>query len=148
VPPPPPTTANVDMEQQQQQQQLNRSILHGIARLSDPNRSEDDKHLLYIIGDGDGDGIDRHSWQHVVDFLDNVDGSHEVIITDLALDYCRLVSNPSDGGWEVLRTFFSRSDTKLTKVRLEGCDVGTAEETLQLLAAFQSNRTVTDLTIR
>jgi hypothetical protein len=97
---------------------------------------------------GDRDGIDRHSWQHVVDFLDNVDGSHEVFITEMVLHYCRLVSNPSDGGWEVLRTFFARSDTILTKVTLDYCDFGTLEnDFLELLAAFQTNRTVSDLTI-
>jgi hypothetical protein len=91
------------------------------------------------------DRINRHSWQHVVDFVDNVDGSHEVFLTELVLDYCRQVSNPSDGGLEVLRSFFARSDTTLTKVALWHCDFGQAEDALEL-AAIQTNTTVSDLT--
>jgi hypothetical protein len=52
-----------------------------------------------------------------------------------------------DGRLEVLCTFFSRSDTTLTKVTLSSCDFGTAQDSSQLLAAFESNRTVTDLTL-
>jgi hypothetical protein len=131
------------MEQQQQQQQgsiIHQEVLNGIARLTDPNRSEEDKHKLSIYG---GDGFDRHSWQHVVDFLDNGDGSHEVIITELELDYVEPPDAP-DGGLEVLRTFFARSDTTLTKVTLYGCNFGQAEDALELLAALQTNRTVSD----
>jgi hypothetical protein len=42
------------MEQQQQQQGIiiHRKVLNGIARLSDRNCSEEDKHKLCIFGDG------------------------------------------------------------------------------------------------
>jgi hypothetical protein len=87
--------------------------------------------------------IDRRSLEHLVDFLDNGD-SHKV--TELVIaDFCLL--QPFDGGLEILRSFFARSDTTLTKVRLYCCTFGSAQEASQLLAAFQTNTTVTDLAI-
>jgi Leucine Rich repeat len=57
--------------------------------------------------------------------------------------------HPPDGGLDILRDFFARSDTTLTKVTLiEGRMFGPAEETSQILAAFHTNRTVTDLTLK
>jgi hypothetical protein len=53
----------------------------------------------------------------------------------------------SDGGANVLRDLFARSDTTLTKVTFSSCNFGTGEETSQLLAACQTNRTMTDLAI-
>jgi Leucine Rich repeat len=89
--------------------------------------------------------VDRRSLQHLVDFMDNSD-SREVAITELWF-FCVRLSEPSDGGLDVLRTFFSRSDTTLTKVCLYYCNFGSAQDASQLLAAFETNRTVTDLTI-
>jgi hypothetical protein len=74
--------------------------------------------------------------------------AHEVDIpvTELKLDAIEL-SLPHDGGLELLCTFFTRSDTTLTKATLSWCHFGTAQDAAQLLAAFETNRTVTDLTI-
>jgi Leucine Rich repeat len=83
------------------------------------------------------------------DFLGNsFGGSHHEVITELELVQFKLSSKPSDGGLNVLTDFFARSDTSLTKVTLGWCDVGSRRDASQLLAAFHSNRTVTDLTIR
>jgi hypothetical protein len=90
--------------------------------------------------------IDLRSLQHLVDFIDNSD-SREAAITGLRLLNVRL-SEPSDGGLDVLRGFFARSDTTLEKVKLEYCHFGNQEDASQLLAAFETNRTVTGLTIR
>jgi hypothetical protein len=47
----------------------------------------------------------------------------------------------------VLRGLFA-NNTTMTKVTLEYCDFGNEEESAsQLLSAFQTNRTVTDLTV-
>jgi Ran GTPase-activating protein (RanGAP) involved in mRNA processing and transport len=137
------------MEEQQQQQQQHRTIhnviLNGIARLSDPQYREE-RHKLKIIGDFPRPRIDRHSWQHLVDFLDDRRGSHdEVAITELELG-CIQLSEPFDGGLNVLRAFFARSDTTLTKVTLD-CWLPQDASRL-LLEAFHTNRTITDLTIR
>jgi hypothetical protein len=91
------------------------------------------------------------SLQHLVDFVDNIDSSHEVVITELKLYQVTLISDPSDGGLNVLREFFSRSHTgtALTKVTLLYCDFGINQlDAEQLLAAFHTSRTVTDLSIR
>jgi Leucine Rich repeat len=47
----------------------------------------------------------------------------------------------------VLKDFFGRSDTTLTKVTLDECAFGTTEDTSQLLAAFHTNRTISDVEI-
>jgi Leucine Rich repeat len=72
------------------------------------------------------------------------------VITKLNLYDVKLVSDPSpDGGLNVLKDFFGRSDTTLTNVTLVYCcNFGSQEDASQLLAAFHTNRTVTDLTIR
>jgi hypothetical protein len=58
-----------------------------------------------------------------------------------------LIYDPSpDGGVNVLRDFFARSDTTLTKVTFSDCAFR-HPDALQLLAAFHTNRTVTDITI-
>jgi hypothetical protein len=133
-------------EQQQQQQRLHSidtSILYGIVRLAD-RRYRDERHKLIVSVFFSAARMDRRSLQHLVHFLDNGD-SHEV--TELVL--CHVFTlQPSDGGLEVLRSFFARSDTTLTKVRLESCNFGQAEDASQLLMAFQTNTTVTDLEIR
>jgi Leucine Rich repeat len=87
---------------------------------------------------------------HLVHFLlDNNHGdeSHEeeVVITELELNDVEL-SWPFGGGSQVLRDFFARSTT-VTKVELCACYFGSQEEALQLLAAFETNTTVTDLTL-
>jgi hypothetical protein len=133
-------------QQQQQQQPLHRGVVGGIASLADP-RWREQRHKLFI--DGDSKPVDRRSLQHLVDFLDGRRDSHHediIAITELYLNGVGLLW-PSDGGLNVLRTFFARSDTTLTKVTL-GCFIfGEPEEASQLLAAFHTSRTVVDLTI-
>jgi hypothetical protein len=86
--------------------------------------------------------------QHLVDILDNSDAhEHEAIITYLCLESIYLSLEPSDGGLEVLRTFFARGDTTLTRVILLRCKFGSQDDASRLLAACQSNRTITDMTI-
>jgi Leucine Rich repeat len=158
------------MAQQQhepQQEQLHRAIVSGIARcrLYDPAARHRDherrRHTLSVMGWTTPRILDRHSWQHLVDFLNNaaavVDDDESVVVepttvtTTTQLELCdiRLLTNPNtDGGLNVLQRFFSRGDTTLTKVEMYGCDFGTAQDAAQLLAAFQTNATVTDLTIR
>jgi hypothetical protein len=117
-----------------------RSILQGIARLSNPNHRMERQTL--IVDGHDEPPVDRQSWEHLVTFLDRHD-SHEV--TELRLQNLEL-AQPSDGGLEVLCTFFSRSDTSLTKVALrKRNNFGGEEGTSQLISAFETNRTVTEL---
>jgi hypothetical protein len=67
-------------------------------------------------------------------------------ITEITVEYVHLLS---DGAVNVLRDYFARSYTTLTKVTLaDHCSSSTTEETSQLLAAFETNRTVSNLTIR
>jgi Leucine Rich repeat len=148
---------------EEQEQQLNRGVIAGISRLADPlYREERHKMFVYRYGLYNNE-VDRRSVQHLVGFLDaqprarddddddannNDDDDEPVVITELELQNVRILSEPSDGGLDVLRDFFSRSDTSLTKVTMDRCDFGSAQETSRLLAAFHSNRTVTDLTIK
>jgi hypothetical protein len=146
------------MEEVRQQQRIHRDVLDGIARLEDPHYREQ-RHTLLVVGhETYTPPVDRRSWEHLVDFLDNnnkgSDGEHEddshddVRITELALHYVKL-PQPSDGGLDVLRDFFARSDDMtLTKVFLQGCNFGAAEEASQRLAAFHTNRSVTDFSIQ
>jgi Leucine Rich repeat len=150
-------------QQQQQQQPLHDAVVNGIARITDPHCIEDERHTLYVACDDDPHDlgleppIDRPSLQHIVDFLDNHrrDSSHrEVVITELVLLNVALVTHPSpDGGLNVLIELFSRSDildtttSRLTKVTLWSCDFGSQPDAEQLLAAFHTNPTITDLTI-
>jgi hypothetical protein len=112
--------------------------------------------------------VDRRSLQHLVDFVDNNNNNgrssssivleggvvdrheeeeEEVAIEQLVLNGLRL-SHPHDGGLNVLTNFFARSDTKLTEVSLYCCHFGTTQDASRVLASFQTNRTVTDLTIK
>lgn len=107
--------------------------------------------------------IDRRSLQHLVDFLSLGEQQQQqppppppqplplagVVVTELQLLHVNLVSDPCpDGGVNVLRDFFARSDTTLTKVMLRHCNFGNAQEASRLVTAFQSNRTVVDLEIK
>jgi Leucine Rich repeat len=134
--------------QQQQQQPLHSAVVNGIARLADPRYSEEERRELYVapVFFESNPNVDRRSLHHLVDFLDNVD-SHEVVITELRFYRVKLVSDPSDGGVVVLRDFFARSDTTLTTVTLDRCDFGSQQDAEQLLAAFHTNRTITDIKI-
>jgi hypothetical protein len=139
------------MKEKQQQPPLHSAVVDGLAHLADP-RYRENRHSLYVDGFGvwyRKPPIDRRSLQHLVDFLDNhVDSHADVVITDLILDNVTLVSGPSpDGGLNVLKDFFTRSDISLTKVTLRRCDFGTTEDAVELLAAFHTNRTITDLGI-
>jgi hypothetical protein len=147
-------------EEQQQQETFHEAVLVGIARLDDPHPFvyRERRHML-SIGSGYGKlRMDRCSLQYMVDFVDNGDDSHkDLVITKLSLEAIHLShpyfyyyhddSGPSDSGLQVLCTFFARSDTTLTKATLKGCDFGNTEETAQLISSFQTNRTVTDLTV-
>jgi hypothetical protein len=106
-----------------------------------------ERHDLVINGQ-DKPPIGRSSLEHLVDFIDSGVDSHEVTASELLLYQVRLISDPShDGGLNVLREFFARSDTMLTKVALQWCRFGSQEDTSRLLAAFQTNRIVSDLNI-
>lgn len=64
-------------------------------------------------------------------------------MTEISLVHVPLVSEPSDGGLNVLRDLFARSDTTLTTVTLHHCYFGSQEDASHLLAAilsFQHNR--------
>jgi hypothetical protein len=132
-------------QKQQQQQPLHRAVVKGLAWVKDP-RFRHVRHTLRIDGYG-GPPIERQSLQHLIDFLDNVE-SHEVAITELYFSDIELVSDPSpDGGLDVLKDFFGRSDTTVTKVALYWCKFGSTQDASQLLAAFHTNRIITDLAI-
>jgi Leucine Rich repeat len=86
--------------------------------------------------------VDRQSVQCLVDFQSG--DTHD--IAGLELHFFSL-AQPSDGGLNVLCDFFARSDTTLTKVSLQHCDFGSQQDASQLLAAFETNTTVTDIEI-
>ena len=90
---------------------IHRSVVVGIARHDD---------MLYINGYSQPP-IDRRSSQHLVDHLFDNHSRDEVraAISDLLLGCVELVRDPSDGGVNVLRELFSRSDTTLTRVVLQ-----------------------------
>jgi hypothetical protein len=96
--------------------------------------------------------FDRPSLECLVSVLDNYgrdeDSKDEegITITELVLANVHL-KEPSDGGVNVFKAFFTRSDTTLTKVTLQWSDFGSQQDTSQLIAAFETNRTVTDLSI-
>jgi hypothetical protein len=91
--------------------------------------------------------MDRCSLQYLVNFLNNHHRrSHEeVVIMELKL---RLIKLISDGGLDVLRNFFARSDTTLTKIIFDRCRFGEEEVISHFLSALYTNRTITDLSIR
>jgi hypothetical protein len=116
------------MEVGQQQQHINPSVLYSIARISDP-RFREVRHMLWVGGSNQTPFLDRRSLQHVVHYL-----AERPKVTELEL-HCIQLSYPSDGGLQVLRTFFSRSDTTLTKVTLNHC---TFRQPRRRHAAFSS----------
>lgn len=126
------------------QRVTHRGVLGGIALFAGPCRHRDQKrHKLVIYGYGAA--VDRRSLQHLVDFL--LDGNSPHVVTELEFNNVYL-SYPSDGGFEVLRDFFARSNTTLTSVIFHGYSIfGNVQEASQLFAAFRTNRTVTGLTI-
>jgi Leucine Rich repeat len=136
-------------------QRMSSAVTGGIARLSDP-RHRDERHKLVVSGGHYVElgmrwqcwaCIDRRSVQHLVDFLDSGEETAKRV-TALKLFSAGLVFHPSpDGGLEVLRNFFARNCTTLTKVTLKHCEFGTPEDTSHLLTGFHTNRTVTYLTI-
>jgi hypothetical protein len=121
--------------------------VEGIARLENP-RFRDVRHTLSIIRSGGEPPFDRRSLQHLVDFLDNAD-SNEAALTELHFHGTDLVSDPSpDAGLNVLKAFFGRNDTTVTKVKFWECSFSSRDDASHLLTAFHTNRIVTDLTIR
>jgi hypothetical protein len=112
--------------------------------------SNSDHSLLYISSDYNNTHkprVNRQSVQYLVDFLDDsARHSEAAAITTLHLNEVGLVEKPSDGGLQILRTFFSKSSNMTpTKVKLTCCHFGNEQETLQLFVSFHTNRTVTDL---
>jgi hypothetical protein len=105
-------------QQQEPQQPIHRDVLDGIARLDDPEyRAE--RHKLIVRFPGFYNiplfFVVRQSLQHLVDFLDDCHDNAREEITELELHDVEL-REPSDGGLEVLCTFFARSDTTLKKL--------------------------------
>jgi hypothetical protein len=100
-----------DQEQQQQQAgtTIHRPVLRAIERLADPRHSKERDFGLAKNGE-----MDRGSLEYLVHFLDN----HR------------------DNFHEVLRGFFSRSDTTLTKVTLNGCDFWRFAKSLAALSSL------------
>jgi hypothetical protein len=135
-------------QSQQQQQPLHRAFLSVIERLSDPRCSREERQNLRVYS-YNKPPIDRGSWQHLVDFVENRHGyGEQVMITELELLCVKLITDPSDGGLTGLREFFAKSHkTTLTKVTLNECEFGTEQDASQLFASFHTNRTVVDLTI-
>jgi hypothetical protein len=127
-----------------EQHHLHGGVLGGIARLADPCHRKKRQHNKLVVY-GCGRAVDRQSVDHLVNFLGG--NNDAIVVTELELRDFRL-SEPSDGGVDVLRTFFARSETTLTKVTLYRCGFGSAVAASQLLAAFERNRTVSDLSIR
>jgi hypothetical protein len=74
---------NGQMEEQQEHQPLHGGVVDGIARLTDPlPRYRDERHKLTVSGPRKPH-VDRRSWEHLVDFVDNGDDTHhDVVITD------------------------------------------------------------------
>jgi Leucine Rich repeat len=109
-----------------------------------------------VIGHENDDGFDDNiipinvrSLQHLVDFLlaeEETTPPPPQFQDAHRFKGVRLL-NPSDGGTNVLRDYFARSDTTLTRIKLSNCNFGTVEETVRIIGAFQTNRTVSDLTI-
>jgi hypothetical protein len=133
---------------------IHQSVLNAIARVSDPRCRAEDRHNLQVYlllvwpDDGDERIIDRQSLEYLVDFLDNHrDSPQDVVITELGLYHELRLAEPSDGRVNVLTNLFSRSDTTLTKVALALHYFGSQQGATRILAAFHTNRTVTDLTI-
>jgi Leucine Rich repeat len=123
---------------------IHRGVLDAIARLTDPHH-RGERHKLIVDLLHKQQSVDRRSLEYLVNFLDNHVDSHEgEAITELKLHLLHL-SYPSDGGLEVLRALFARNDTTLTKVTLKTCDFFPPP---QLLTAFYTNRTITDLSIQ
>jgi hypothetical protein len=138
-----------------QQSFINSAVLWGIYGASQPHSCEVSLILPHCPTDRDPYGsdidpgpVDRASWEHLVSFLDNhrIGPQGVSTITEFLLEGIQLPER-SDGGLDVLRRFFARSDTTLTKVTLWDCNFGNTEEASQLLEAFHTNRTVTDFTI-
>jgi hypothetical protein len=133
---------------EEQRQQRPQTIHHGIlaAIQSVVSRDRDKRHTLDVYCMGN-DYMNRKSTRYLVRFLNGRNKrALRVAIKKLSLYRFRLDS-PSDGTLAVLCAYFSRSHTSITNVNLTGCAFGTDEEESQLLAAFHTNRTVTDLTI-
>jgi hypothetical protein len=149
---------DIAMEQQQEgSTSINRGILESVRRLllraldgdareqqQEREQQQQQQHRCDLRLDFTDERVNRQSVQYLVDFLSGED-AHEV--TELVFGGFLLVQHPSDGGLHVLCNFLA-NNTTMTKVTLSwNCDFGTAEEASQLLAALQTNRSVTDLTI-
>jgi hypothetical protein len=98
-----------------------------------------DEHQLEV---GAADNVDRQSVQYLADFLSG--DAHKV--TELVLCFFSLLQ-PSDVALNVLCDLFANGNSTITSVELLAMNFGTAEEASQLIAAVQSNRLITDLSI-
>jgi hypothetical protein len=138
-------------EQQQQQPHIHPAVLNSIARHRlRSHRME--RHRLYVEGFYDGVRavcMDRRSLQYLVNFLENHHRHEQVVITELKLHLIKLISDPSpDGRLDVLRNFFARSDTMLTKIIFDCCRFGEEQVALQFLSALYMNQTIMVLSIQ
>jgi hypothetical protein len=134
-------------EQQQQQPRIHLAVLNCIAvcKLQSHHMK---RHGLYV--EGHYDPMDRCSLQYLDDFLKNHHCCYheEVMIMELKLLVIKLISVPSpDGRLDVLRNFFARTNTMLTKIIFDHCRFGEEEDASQLLSAIHTNRTITDISI-
>jgi hypothetical protein len=89
--------------------------------------------------------VNRHGVQYLADFLLGDNNAHR--ITELELSSFSFIQ-PCDGGLNVLIDCFS-NQTTITKVsmHLYWGMFGSVEETTRLIAAFETNLSVTDLMI-
>jgi hypothetical protein len=146
-------------QQRQQQQQLLRlihsAVVDGIARLEDP-RHRAERHRLVVDDVEYGEpATTRRQLQLcsiLVDFLDNVNDSHdEVTMTELELHGIRLIQSPDGrgGGLNVLRDFLGKERYNPDKKKSLWIVVILEPHKKHriFLTAFPTNRTVSDLTI-
>jgi hypothetical protein len=140
-----------EQQQQQQQPRIHPAVLTSIACLRLWSHCME-RHRLYVEGFYNGVTsacMDRHSLQYLVNFLENHHRHEEVVISELKLHLIKLISDPSpDGGLDVLRNFFARSNMTLTKIIFDHCRFGEEAVALQFLSALYTNQTVTDLSIQ
>jgi hypothetical protein len=141
-------------QQQQQQQQQQREH----TRQQRSQQQQQQHHALVVYASHDVPPVDRRSWEYLVTYLEDIrlnpppvhgEQVAGMIATELELAGIRLPNPSDDGSLQVLCEYFSRRShtTLLTKVTLHACNFGNTEDASQLLTAFQTNRTVTDLTI-
>jgi hypothetical protein len=137
--------------EQQQDEDIHPRILALIRRLQQEweGVEQQDEDLLHQhrLSLTYASSVNRQSVQYFVDFLSREEEpTARHVVTELELSDFSLLQ-PSDGGMNVLCDFLANQMTLTTVKITHRCNFGTTEEASRLLAAFQTNRTVTDLTI-